>query len=270
MIEEKHQLVPIKERYPRLKEIPDNGYPNHLLIVPDRNRTFAEKVLFTKMPIMGHRRGAEVLEKGLLDLWELPIPNVSVWGASEDNISERKSDETNQLLQLEEFMISKNLDRLQKYGVRLIHVGRKDRLPSDLLRTIQKAEEQTKNNPNKTLRLLIDYGEAYRQREHDKRLAQAIVDIELPRETVVSDDLIAKLYIPEIMPPINCVIRTFKETEDVDFFKTSAIGRIADSAVWIPIRKYFPQLTTEDVVDALIRYSKVEQRNGGDSNASKT
>lgn len=263
------ETISIKERYPRLKEIPDNGYPNHVLIIPDRNRTFAARVLLSNIPILGHIKGAEVLEKGLLDLWELPIPNISIWGASEDNVTERKSDEMSQLLQLERSMISKNLVRLQEYGVQLIHVGRKDRLPPDLLRTIQEAEEQTKNNPSKTLRLLIDYGEAYRQREYNRRLAQTIINMGLPRGSVVTDDLIAKIHIPEIIPPINCVIRTLKEEEDIDFFKTSAIGRIADSAIWIPIRKYFPQVTTEDVVDALIRYSKVEQRKGGDSKTNR-
>lgn len=257
----------LKDRYPRLKEIPDNGYPNHVLIVPDRNRTFAQKVLHTSKVILGHMQGADVLEKGLLELWELPIPDISIWGASEDNVRERKSSETKELFQLEGFMINKNLDSLQKHRVRLIHVGRKDRLSPDLLNALQKAEDLTKNNSSKTLRLLIDYGEKYRQREYDRKLAQAIIDMDLPRRTIIDDDLIATLNIPDIMPPVNCVIRTVKEKEDIDSFKTSALGRIADGAIWIPIRKYFPQATTDDFIDAIIRYSKVEQRNGGDSKA---
>ncbi|MEK7534193.1 MAG: undecaprenyl diphosphate synthase family protein [Patescibacteria group bacterium] len=263
----------IKERFPRLEEIPEGiypngGYPNHVLIIPDRNRTFAKK--FAQASIFGHRKGAEALEQGLLDLWELEIPNISIWGASEKNIDERDKHEMKELFQLEESMVTRNLLNLQKYGIRFIRVGRKDRLPASLLTTIQSAEKLTENNSEKTLRLLLDYGETYRQREYDKKLAQAIIDLALPPRTIATDDLIKSLNIPDIMPPVDCAIRTVgpKEDEDIDFFWTSEIGRITDKAYWFLIYKYFPEATTEDFVNAIISYYKIDKRKGGDSKRS--
>ena len=50
----------LPDRFPRLKEIPSDRYPDHVLIVPGRNITFARKI-FARSPIFGHKRGTAVI-----------------------------------------------------------------------------------------------------------------------------------------------------------------------------------------------------------------
>ena len=73
----------IFERFPQLKEIPSEKFPNHILIIPDGNGRWAKRI--NSVPIIGHRQGFKVLKEVLRNLQDLPIHTVSIWGFAADN-----------------------------------------------------------------------------------------------------------------------------------------------------------------------------------------
>ena len=54
--------------------------------------------------------------------------------------------------------LQKHVKDLHEKGIRIMHIGRKDRLPKRVASLFQEAEELTVDNVNLVLNLAIDYG----------------------------------------------------------------------------------------------------------------
>ena len=78
------------ERFPQLKQVPSDKFPNHVLIIPDGNSRWAKRI--NSVPIIGHRQGFKVLKEVLKNLQDLPIHTVSIWGFAADNWKRSEKD----------------------------------------------------------------------------------------------------------------------------------------------------------------------------------
>lgn len=239
----------VLERFPALKEIPKSAFPQHVLIIPDGNRRFARSL--SEESIFGHRKGVEVLQSILRDLRELPIQTVTVWGFSADNW-QRSEEELGALMGLFEQAIKANLPELMQYNTRFVHLGRKDRLPESLQEAIRKAELETTENMGQTLCLAIDFGGMDQEIRMMEKLRMMKEDQPLTREIVegLRDG-------DGTIPSADLIIRTSGE------MRTSDIGWLngANTELYFT-RKFFPDMTTKDIVDALVDFSRRHRRLG--------
>ena len=133
----------------------DQTVPYHVAIIPDGNRRWAHA---HNLPTFeGHRRGYdranELVHTGHL----LGVSIMTLWAFSTENW-QRAKDEVGYLMKLFEIMIEKNLQEAHEKKTRIIHLGRKDRLPESLGKQIVKAEEETKEYKEHYLSVGIDYG----------------------------------------------------------------------------------------------------------------
>lgn len=245
----------VYDRFPQLKEIPKEGFPKHLLIIPDGNRRFAKSLGQT--PIEGHRQGIDIILDLLRDMRELPINVVTFWALSSDNFNSRTPEEIQGLMQLMEIGIHTNLDELHVNNVRLIHLGRKDRISRTLYEAIVHAEELTNNNTGQTLCLAIDFsGE-----DQDVRVSQEIA------QRVQAGKLLPQDITPQIIcslrdgrgliPPADLLIRTSGER------RTSGIGWLEGKETELYFtEKLFPQIKTDDIVNAIVDFARRQRRFG--------
>jgi len=129
--------------------------PIHIAIIPDGNRRWArERNLPT---IEGHRRGYEVSNELIHTGHKLGVLIMTFWAFSTENWK-RTKEEVGYLMQLFEMMIGKNIKEAHEEQTRIIHLGRKDRLPNSLLKKIIQAEEETAQYSKHYLCVGIDYG----------------------------------------------------------------------------------------------------------------
>ncbi len=129
--------------------------PNHVAIIPDGNRRWAkEKGLNT---YEGHKRGFNGLIKIAKKARTLGIKVFTVWAFSTENWK-RSKDEVNYLMKLYEIMLDKYLADALKDEVKIIHLGRKDRINKTLKNKIVNIEEKTKNFTQYYLCIGLDYG----------------------------------------------------------------------------------------------------------------
>lgn len=129
--------------------------PKHVAIIPDGNRRWAkERGLPTKA---GHQKGAEVAVEIVKASRDLGIHTLSLWAFSTENWS-RNQEEVDFLMKLFSDLIGKFGKDALENKVRLIHIGRKDRLSKELLTKIKKLEEKTKDYTNHVLNIALDYG----------------------------------------------------------------------------------------------------------------
>ena len=129
--------------------------PNHIAIILDGNGRWARS---HGLPVTkGHGEGAKAIKR-VMDtarLWG--IHTLTIWGFSTENWK-RPYKERLKIFSLIKGTIHNELSTAKKDGMRLVHLGRKDRLPKDLLALINKAEEETKDNNKYILNVALDYG----------------------------------------------------------------------------------------------------------------
>lgn len=238
----------IYERFPQLKEIPQGGFPNHVLIIPDGNRRFAKASL--QNVLFGHQKGMAAVVNILRDVRELPISIVTLWAFSADNWK-RPQEEVNGLMLLLENGIKAHIGELMENKTRIIHLGRKDRITTSLRATIEGAEIKTAKNSGQTVCLAIDYG----GKDQERRMLEA--GRRIPPEVPLTDELIEELRDGKgVIPPADLLIRTAER-------RTSDIGWLngAQTELYF-IDELFPEISTADIVAAICYFSTRQRRLG--------
>lgn len=248
----KQSTKTIWERFPELNEIrKNNKFPNHVFIIPDGNGRWAKKIRHAP-PIIGHKAGAKILGELLKDIRQLPIGFVTIWGFACDNWK-RSEKETSALMMLFEQMINKNLPDLISENNRLLHLGRRDRIPQSLRETIENAEKLTAKNTGQTFIIAIDYG----GEDQELRVMQKLTQLKLPKGTKITQKLRNSLMDGNgKIPAIDLIIRTSGEQ------RISDVGQLARNAEFYFTNKLFPEIKIKDFIDAISDYAERERRFG--------
>lgn len=131
--------------------------PKHVAIIPDGNRRWArERGLSASF---GHYTSAsdERLIELFLEAKRMGIKYISLWGFSTENWK-RDNQEIKSIFSLISRKIEKLKSLAHKHRIRFRHLGRKDRLPKNLLKELEILEEETKDYDDLNVQLLLDYG----------------------------------------------------------------------------------------------------------------
>jgi undecaprenyl diphosphate synthase len=242
-------------KFPKLRKIPADKFPKHVLIIPDGNGRWARTK--GKPTITGHQKGYRILKEVIQTLQYLPIDIVTIWGFAADNWK-RSDTEIQGLMLLFERGLKELKKELIEKNSRFIHLGRKDRITTSLKKTIDELEKLTRNNTNKIICIAIDYGGD----DQYLRIMQKVK--KLPARTKIDHSLLEKLRDGKgRIYPADLIIRTSGEQ------RTSDLGWLSINSEFFSIEKYLPDTTPEDFIKGLIDYSKRERRFGGRFNASK-
>jgi undecaprenyl diphosphate synthase len=133
----------------------DKKIPNHLAIIPDGNRRWAKE---RGLPTLeGHKKGAEAFVELAKASRKKGIHTLTGWAFSTENW-ERDITEVRYLMDLFKALIIPNEKLAHEDKVCIRMFGRRDRLPSDLLKEIERVEQDTKDYTNYDLNICLDYG----------------------------------------------------------------------------------------------------------------
>jgi undecaprenyl diphosphate synthase len=129
--------------------------PNHIALIMDGNGRWARShgLPATK----GHEAGAKAVREVIDQARDWGVHTITLWGFSTENWK-RSPKEVHKILSLVKIYLQKELEIAHKDKVRFIHLGRKDRLPGDLRKLIERVEDETKDYTNHILNLALDYG----------------------------------------------------------------------------------------------------------------
>lgn len=133
----------------------DKKVPNHIAIIPDGNRRWAKE---HNLPTLeGHKKGAEAFVKVARASRQRGIHTLTGWAFSTENW-ERDLTEVNYLMELFQSLIRPNEELAHEDKVRIRMFGRRDRLPVDLVKEIERVERDTSSYENYDLNICLDYG----------------------------------------------------------------------------------------------------------------
>lgn len=226
---------------------------NHVAFIVDGNRRWARARGLPSFE--GHRHGffrvRELIQAGL----NLGISHLTFFLFSTENWK-RSEREVSFLMNLAEETIREELPKLKERGIRLVHLGRKDRLPSTLLSLIKEAEELTQKESKMHLNLAVDFGGRNEIARAAKTIASKVKRGELAPEDIDEGVFYAHLD-SHLSPLVDLLIRTSGELRISNFLLYEA----AYSELYFsPL--YFPDFTEEEFKKVLTDYEKRVRRFG--------
>jgi len=228
--------------------------PTHVGLIMDGNGRWATQRGLPRLA--GHKAGVENVKPTVLAAKKFGIKYLTFYAFSTENWK-RPQDEVSGIMNLLSIFIDREVNNLHKEGVRILHIGRRERLDQSLRKKIEDAIELTKNNTAITVQMGLDYG----GRDEITQAVHKIVSLGVPPEAVTEELISQNLYTAGIPDP-DLVIRTSGEMRTSNFLIWQSAY-----AEWIFPELYWPDFTEEVFWQMLKEYSRRDRRFGGLSQA---
>lgn len=154
-----------------LSDPPKGQRPLHVALIMDGNGRWAERRGLPRT--LGHRAGVEALKRTVSCAESLGIGWLTVFGFSTENWN-RPAAEVSELMALPKRYFESDLARLEREGVRVRVIGRREGLSKELVRLIEDAEARTAGNDRFHLNIAFNYGGQADIAEAARRFAREV------------------------------------------------------------------------------------------------
>ena len=223
--------------------------PTHVAIIMDGNGRWAAERDLSRTE--GHRAGTENIRRILQAFAAHGVRYLTLFAFSTENW-ERPSEEVNALIEILQEMIRSETRQLHADGVRLMHIGRLDRLPDEVQQGIADAIELTKDNTGITVALAYDYGGRSEMTNAIKSiLADGI------QASEIDEQLIGKYLYTSGMPDPDLIIRTAGEMRISNFLLWQAAY-----AEYYSTGVFWPDFDETEVDNAIAAYGQRRRKYG--------
>ena len=237
-----------------IEDIDKNLMPKHIAIIMDGNRRWAkEKGIDTKL---GHKAGAETLEKIASYANEIGLKYLTVYAFSTENWK-RTKEEVGALMIILRNYLDKFLNRESLRNIKIRVLGNIDNLDNGLQTSINKIVEKSKDNTGLTLNIAFNYGgrdEIVRAVKNiSKQVKEDKIDLNDIDEGLVTNSLYTKGE-----PDPDLLIRPGGELRISNFL----LWQLAYTE-FLFIDKYWPDFTENDLLEAIHTFEKRNRKFGG-------
>jgi undecaprenyl diphosphate synthase len=145
---------------------------------------------------------------------------------------------------------------LHKHEIRLRFIGNRNQLPVDIVKLIDSAEFQTRNNHALTLTIALSYGGRAEIVEATRRVAEKVAMRTVSPSDIDEEMLAENLYTADIPDP-DLLIRTSGEKRISNFL----LWQLAYAEL-IFVDTLWPDFSQEDFAEALSEFQRRERRYG--------
>lgn len=221
----------------------------HVAVIMDGNGRWA--VGRGQPRAAGHRAGARVVSRIVEGAAELGIGTLTLYAFSSDNWR-RPGREVSALMRLFRAYLASETARCVQNGVRLDIIGRRDRIPTVLLKAIEAAEAETAEGGRLHLRIAIDYS----ARDSILAAGQLAAGADLDREEFAA--LIRQVNHSNPAPDVDLLIRTGGEQRLSDFllWECAYAELHFDPCMW-------PDFSVRRLAAAVENFARRDRRFGG-------
>ncbi|MCE5203795.1 MAG: isoprenyl transferase [Coriobacteriales bacterium] len=230
--------------------------PRHVAIIMDGNGRWAAKRGLPRAA--GHRAGVKAVRETLASAIELGIGYVTAYSFSSENWR-RPAEEVDVLMSLFVEVLERELDSLQRLGIRVKVIGREDDVPPETMAAFRRTEKNTAANETLTFIVALNYGGRTEivdaTRAIAAKAAGGILDPSEVDELLVS----SHLYTAGVPDP-DLVIRTSGEMRLSNFL----LWQVAYSELWI-CQTLWPDFSRHDLLRAVVDYQSRDRRFGASS-----
>ena len=187
--------------------------PRHVAIVMDGNGRWAKRRGLRRTE--GHKRGEASLFDVIEGCIELRIPYLSAYAFSTENWK-RSPDEVAWLMGFNRDVIHRRRDEFDALGVKVRWAGRRPRLWRSVIRELEAAEEQSRDNTTLTLQFCCNYGGRAEIIDAVRALAADVQAGRVDPKRITESNFRAYLDEPEI-PDVDLFVRSSGEQRTSNF-----------------------------------------------------
>ena len=230
-----------------------SNLPNHVAIIMDGNGRWAQKRGLKRS--LGHKAGADNLEKLCNYIFNLGIKYLSVYAFSCENFK-RKQDEVDYLMNLFVKMFTKKKKIFVKNKIKVIFSSRYDNLRDDVISSMIDLEEATKDFKDHVFNICLNYGGRQEIVDMTKKIIKLYHDKKIKIDDITEELISQNLY--QDLPDIDLVIRTSGEFRISNYM----LWQSSYAEYYFP-KTLFPDFNEKEFDKALIEYQKRHRRFGG-------
>ena len=230
--------------------------PEHVGLIVDGNGRWALKRGLSRSK--GHEAGFNKLKKLLKYIYIKGIKVASVYLFSTENFN-RSEKEVNFIMNLLVNKINEILEISHEMEIKIVVSGRKDRLSSKVIQTLETIQEKTKSYQKGILNVCFNYGGHSEIIDATKKI---VADVQMGKLDInsLNEDIYSK-YLYNYLPPIDLLIRTSGEVRISNFM----LWQASYAEFYFP-ETLFPDFDEEQFDKALLEYTKRDRRFGGVKN----
>ena len=238
----------------RPPQLPSAVIPHHVAVVMDGNGRWAN---LRGLPrTAGHEAGEAALLDVVAGALQIGVTHLSAYAFSTENWK-RSPEEVRFLMGFSRSVLRRQRDTLNSWGVRIIWVGREQRLWGSVIAELREAEELTRNNTRMTLYMCVNHGGRAEIVDAVREIAQEARAGRLSPRAVTEKSLGRRLNDPE-MPEVDLFLRTSGEQRTSNFLLWHAAYA---ELVFVP--ELWPDVDRRVLWRAITEYARRDRRYGG-------
>ncbi|RZA27987.1 MAG: di-trans,poly-cis-decaprenylcistransferase [Lysobacteraceae bacterium] len=227
--------------------------PRHLAVIMDGNGRWAER---RRRPrIIGHRAGARAVNVCIDFCLERGIRALTLFAFSSENWG-RPQEEVGALMKLFLNALDREVEELDRRGVRVRFIGERERFGPGLRERMQAAEEQTRGNARLDLVIAASYGGRQDIALAARALAADVAAGKLRPEEIDEAAMAARMALSDLPPP-DLFIRTGGDQRISNFL----LWQLAYTELWFT-ELLWPELDAATLQQAVDEFAGRERRFG--------
>ena len=241
-----------RETAKRLGISPD-AIPRHIAIIMDGNGRWAQQRGLPRMS--GHEQGGKAVQIVAQHCVDIGIEYLTLYSFSMQNWK-RPEEEVNFLMHLIAAYLEGIRPNLMRDNVRLVHLGRRERLPQMLLDALDETMEITGVNDGMILGLALNYGAREEMTDAVKAIAEQCCDGSLKPEQIDEACISGHLNTAGWNDP-DLVVRTSGEMRISNFL----LWQISYAEFYVT-ETLWPDFSPEELDKAVLAYAGRNRRFG--------
>lgn len=227
--------------------------PRNVAVIMDGNGRWAQQKQMPRSE--GHKQGGKTVEKIALDSVDLGLESLTLYSFSTENWKRPKEEIQTLMFLYRQYLIGIR-PMMMKNQVKLVHIGKLDNLPAELIEELQRSIEMTADNTGMILGLALNYSGRAELIDMTKKIAGQCMDGKIAIEDINEDMISANLYAPNVGHP-DLLIRTASEMRISNFL----LWQISYSEFYVT-ETLWPDFKKVDMEKAMIAYANRVRRFG--------
>lgn len=227
--------------------------PRHLAIIMDGNGRWAERRRRPRM--IGHRAGARAVNITIDFCLARGVEALTLFAFSSENWG-RPAEEVGALMKLFLNALEREVEELERRGVRLRFIGERERFSPEILARMRDAETRTRHNRRLHLTIAASYGGRQDIAHAARAIAEDVAAGRL-RPEQVDEALFGRYMALDDLPPPDLFIRTGGDHRISNFL----LWQMAYTELWFT-ETLWPELDAAVLQSALDDFASRERRFG--------
>ena len=231
----------------------DNHLPKHIAIIMDGNGRWAKKRHLPRT--QGHLEGVKRVEEIVEAASQMGISVLTLFAFSTENWT-RPKEEVSLLMKTLISVLNKKIQKLHKANIKLWFIGKKEGVPSEVLKSIEAAMALTEGNTGLIVNVAFNYGSRVEIIDAVKKIAGDVQNRMITLNEITEDVFSNALYTKSLPDP-DLLIRTSGEQRISNFL----LWQLSYAELYFT-EKFWPDFKKEEFEKAVDDFKNRERRYG--------